>query len=222
MYNEYLYHGTEINRGNRMLKSKAMEESTGDRHWLGDGSYFYEDDFYAFKWIRDMFKRKFKHNYKTINELVENYSIIIAEMNVPKERIFNLDNPRHKILFDRVYANCENKKDYSQRFKDTEIVDGVVLNIMFKEMDYREEYDVVIATFKMREDKYKSKPIRLDFMPEKQICVKNLSSIKPSNLFEYKDKVLEYENLIISLNFNSEKSSNVVYNKSNRNRRFSL
>lgn len=54
MYEEILFHGTEIERGEIMLKWNHMFLSSGDKHWLGDGSYFYEDDFYAYKWIKDM------------------------------------------------------------------------------------------------------------------------------------------------------------------------
>ena len=68
MYITYVYHGTNIDRGRKMLENSLMEESIGDRHWLGDGSYFYEEDFYAFKWVRDMFKSYFKKEYEIIEK----------------------------------------------------------------------------------------------------------------------------------------------------------
>lgn len=61
MYEEILFHGTDLSRGQKMIKWKNMFNSEGDRHWLGDGTYFYEDDFYAYKWIRDMYKDMHKH-----------------------------------------------------------------------------------------------------------------------------------------------------------------
>lgn len=222
MYKECLYHGTEINRGKRILTNRIMETSTGDRHWLGNGSYFYEDDFYAYKWIKDMFKFKFRYDYKTVDELFKEYLIIKAELNIPKKRIFKLDDVIHKIVFDTVYANCENKKQYIKRFKHTKMVDGVVLNIMFEEMNYKEKFDIVIATFKMRENKYKGKQMRLNFMPEKQICIKNIEVIKPNQFLECKDRGLQYEELISKLNFSSEKLKGTIYNKSNKNRRFNI
>lgn len=53
------------------------------------------------------------------------------------------------------------------------MADGVVLNIMFNKMWYSDEYDLAIATFKVNENKYSKESMRLNYMPQKQICVKN-------------------------------------------------
>lgn len=219
MYNACVYHGTNIDRGRRMIENSLMEESMGDRHWLGDGSYFYEDDFYAFKWIRDMFKNKFEKQYKSAEELFEYYMIITGILEVKKERVFDLENPRYKIQFDKIFQNCKAKQEYSERFKKSKVPDGVVINIMFNKMDYKKRFDIVIATFKMREDKYEDKSSRLGHMPEKQICVKNLDVFKPKDIFECKERIDEFEEIISNLNFKSEKVDKVSYNKSNNRNR---
>ncbi|UZW13822.1 hypothetical protein OSC52_18630 [Clostridium pasteurianum] len=207
------YHGTELNRGNRMLDAKEMELSSGDKHWLGDGSYFFKDDFYAFKWIKDMYKHRYKKEYSTPCELFENYSIILANLGVNKDRIFDMtNNPRHKIVFDSVFQNCKNKKEYSERFRDNDMAEGVVLNIMFKEMDYIQKYDLVIATFTRRRGNYKNLNLRLDFMPETQYCVKNIEIVVPLELFDCINRVEEFEQLIQKLNFKSD-NNNFLYNK---------
>lgn len=199
MYEETLFHGTEIERGEKMLLWNHMISSRGDRHWLGDGSYFYEDDFYAYKWIKDMYVKRFKKEPNPPKDLFNKYKILLGKIKTSKDRIFNLDNPRSKIEFDRVYKKCEGMKRYSSKFSNVELADGVVLNIMFNEMFYSQEYDVVIATFKRRSNKYGTAPMRLNFMPEKQICVKNLETATPIGFYECEDKINELQDCIDNL-----------------------
>ncbi|MFA5575939.1 MAG: hypothetical protein WCZ27_02625 [Tissierellaceae bacterium] len=215
MYVEVLYHGTEIARGKEMLKQQKMVSSRGDKHWLGDGSYFYEDDFYAYKWIKDMYKGRFKKDPNTPNSLFDKYGILEGEVRTPKNRIFDLDRPRNKIEFDKIYENCKIKQQYLQRFSDTELADGVVLNIMFNDMWYLDEYDIVIATFKRRSKKYVGNSIRLNHISEKQICVKNPQVVTPLSFCDCSHKVDEFQNLINSL-YNAENPKNdnesLIYN----------
>ena len=199
MYEEILFHGTEIERGEIMLKWNHMFLSSGDKHWLGDGSYFYEDDFYAYKWIKDMYVEKFKTEPNPPNSIFYKYKIIKGRIKTSKDRIFNLDKPRNKIEFDRVYENCKKKQKYSKRFSDVELPDGVILNIMFNDMWYSEEYDLVIATFKRRGNKYINDPMRLNFISEKQICVKNLKKVTPIGFYECNDKIKEFQDCIDNL-----------------------
>lgn len=208
MYSWQLYHGTNIERGNRMLANEMMEESIGDRHWLGDGSYFYEDDIYAYKWISDMFKSKFKRKYINVEELFNNYIIIFGILNIKKERVFDLENPQHKILFDRVMDNCKRKQEFSKKYANCKVPDGVTINIMFNILGYKDKYDVVKAMFIMRQDKYRDGASRLNYMPEKQICLKNISLFKPKQKFDCLDKCDEFEYAISMINFGSRKYSN--------------
>lgn len=174
-----MYHGTERTRGQRMINCKRMEITRGARHWLGDGSYFYEEDCYAYRWIYDMYKTKYPDRIVDHEDLLKKYMIIEADLNVNRERIFSFMNPEHKQLFDFALNEC------IKRSKGQEIVDGAVLNLMFNIMGYRERYDAVIAVFlhddtvmndkKIREGNVSS---RLSYVPEIQICVKNLNVIE--------------------------------------------
>lgn len=161
-----VYHGTTKECADQIISDNRMKPSMGDRHWLGDGVYFYQDFFYALRWIRCKEKT---------DSLLDNYSIITAELNIDEERIFSLLNMEHKLLFQQVLEIC------SERLKrigsQNDVVDGAILNIMFKEMKYGNKYDIVKASF-IHEDKnlwhYSS---RLCYIQEIQICVKNLDII---------------------------------------------
>ena len=63
MTNKNYYHGTTKACAYSILNSKKMNPSTGDRHWLGDGIYFYEEEFYAYNWLIYYYKKKLGKNY---------------------------------------------------------------------------------------------------------------------------------------------------------------
>jgi len=177
---QVVYHGTTKEKAERIIFEKHMNPSVGDRHWLGDGVYFYRDFLYALRWIRC------KNNS---DEFLTEYSIISAELNVKKERIFSFFNIEHKLLFQTVLEQGK-KKLKDMNLKD-DIVDGAVLNIMFKKMKYGNDYDMVEAVF-IHEDKsiaeYNS---RLYYLPEVQICVKNVNVIENLQIREVVTEELE-------------------------------
>lgn len=121
-----------------------------------------------------------------------------------KNRVFDLDRPLNKIEFDRVHANCLKLQKYSKRFSDVEMQEGVVINIMFQDMGYGEEYDIVIATFKLKNSKYSGIPMRLNFMSEKQICVKNLGIAVPIEFYDCNDKLENFHYCIDNLYYVTE------------------
>lgn len=222
MYNKTLYHGTEINRGNRILLTQKMMISRGDNHWLGDGSYFYEDDFYAYKWIKDLCKNKYKEDTMSQDKILSNYMILKGIILVDYERVFDLDNPRMKIEFDRIYDYCVKLKKYSEKFSKTTMSEGVILNIMFNDMGYSKDFDLAIATFKRRGNKYSGMKMRLNYISEKQICIKDVDKITNIEIYECNDKISEFEfqieNLykIVALQIVNNKDR--TYNNKKRNR----
>lgn len=170
-----MYHGTERKRGQDMISKNHMKKSVGDYHWLGDGVYFYQEHIYAFRWIYKMYVSRYKDEPSNYDDLIKKYMIIEAELVVEDGRIFSFSNIEHKLLFDSVVSACNEKK----RFED-EIIDGAVINLMFNEMKYGKEYDIVEAPF-IHKDKVNSElnlNSRLNYLPEIQICVKNISVIK--------------------------------------------
>lgn len=213
MFNEFMYHGTNKERGARILSSKEMECSTGDNHWLGDGSYFFDEEFYAYKWILDMCNDRY--STEQIEEaLNENYQILIANVVVSKTRILDLTGKaEHKILFDNVYKELEKKKEYSDRFKSDEIAEGVVLNYMFNELNYGDDFDVVTATFALNRRKYKNVRSRIGHMPQKQFCVKEQKIVTDIKDFEYNEFVSKYKDLINNLYFDNGSNKTSYYNK---------
>jgi hypothetical protein len=102
--NKINYHGSDYQRGKKFIEKQEFIESIGDRHWLGNGCYFYEDDFYAYFWIENMCRQKYKCSKcnSTLRCINNKYMILTAEIHTLDERIFNLDSPLFKLEFDKM------------------------------------------------------------------------------------------------------------------------
>lgn len=203
MYNEYLYHGTNRERGTRIIANNKMEFSTGDKHWLGDGCYLFEEEFFSYKWILDMFyERYFRLNVeKCLNEY---YEIIKVHVIVEKDRVLDLAKSRYKILFDTTFKEMKNMQEFSERFSNEEIAEGVVINYMFKILGFDKDYDVVRALFTLNRSKYNEISTRIGYMPQAQVSVKNLSVIESIEEYDYTSNIQEYEYLIHNMYFYSD------------------
>lgn len=168
-----LYHGSERTRGNEIIKTQQMKISKGDYHWLGDGAYFYKECAYAYRWIHLMCE---KINGKDLQEkdVIENYMILQADINLQKERLFDLDNPEHNFDFNITRKALEKELSKSEKYTHKRITDGAVINIMFKEMGYQEQYDAIQYCFDTDTKSHTNSKIRLR---EYQLCVKNTEII---------------------------------------------
>lgn len=192
-YGEVLYHGT-YKESAKSITAGNFEPSEGDNHWLGDGVYFYEEKFHAFKW--EWYKCP-KSKKKDKNYLKNRVAIITTKVNCDKSRVFNLDKIEHKLIYERAYKHINTKIKKLNELNDRDCAEGVVLNFMFKKLWYAKKYDIVRALFPIPHSKYskivdkewnvhiKEKTHRLTFMPEVQVCVKNPDVIDKDSLKIY-------------------------------------
>lgn len=180
MYSETLFHGSNRSRGERILHNQLMEVTRGSKHWLGDGSYFFTEDLHSYKWIIDMFKDRYVEeiNYEMLSA---HYIIIETLVMVPKLRVFDLTKAEHKILFDRVNKLMIDKKEIN----GSEYAEGVVLNYMFNELDFGKDYDLVKALFLFNKTNYRKVNSRIGYMPQEQICIKNLDIVDCINEYDF-------------------------------------
>lgn len=168
-----LYHGSERTRGNEIIKTQQMKISQGDRHWLGDGAYFYKECAYAYRWIHLMCEEVKGKDFQE-KDIIENYMILQADINLQKERLFDLDNQEHNFDFNTTREILEKELSKSEKYTHKRITDGTVINIMFKEMGYQEQYDAIQYYFDTDVKGHTNSKIRLR---EYQLCVKNTEII---------------------------------------------
>lgn len=110
-----MYHGTDIERGKRMLRTQRMECSRGNDHWLGDGIYLYREKLYVFRWVVMKYKER---NLSQIikSELFNKYIILNVDINYDIEKVFSLMNPEHKLIFEYLKDKCKDQASYSEKF----------------------------------------------------------------------------------------------------------
>jgi len=217
MYEAEVYHGTDSESAESIL-SNGMNPSRGDKHWLGDGCYFYEEDFHAYKWIwylKNNNNRKRNVPYIRKGDILKHFSIIKATISSQKSRVFNLDHALPKLAFERAYkwinSQIAENQELRKRLNEEGVcAEGVVLNYMFESLGYDEKYDVVKALFPYKlkrhfeieerledaEKPIKDKTYRLAFVPEIQICVRNNEVIKNLENHDCSKDLKDYDDII--------------------------
>jgi hypothetical protein len=209
------YHGTNRKRGQKFIKNQSMKFSKGEKHWLGDGIYLFEDDFWAYWWIRELYKEKYLDQvYPDIYQLYleKHYQILFVTGNVLKNRVFNLNNSRHKLEFIKVMKLIKEKEKYSEKMQKQAKVEGIVLNYMFNELDYKKDFDLVKADFIRDSDRYSRSDykIRLDYNSQEQYCIKNSEIVNSIEEFDFLNKILSYYEILDLLFI--DKNPAVYYN----------
>lgn len=180
------YHGTARQRGSSMIKKKHMEYSRGDDQWLGDGIYLYKDKLYAFRWIEIKYKEYFEKELIS-DKLFMEYMILGVNIDYDYEAVFSFFNPEHILEFKEVKKKCENMKGKSAILQKCEFTDGVLINLMFKNLNYGETYDMVEAAFPIGKC-IDETSTRLLHVNEYQLCIKN-----PKKIIDFCDRSLDFE-----------------------------
>ena len=199
MYDEILFHGSNKIRGDEIIDNQEMQVTIGDKHWLGNGNYYFEEEFYAYKWIVDMCSNRYKtQDCEILGEL---YLVLQCNVSTSKQRVLDLTKAGFKILYDLTYKEIKDKKELSKRFASQQVAEGVVINYMFNELDYSSDFDLVKAIFTFNRGNYRGVKSRLGYMPQVQICVKNVEIVKDIIKLDYEDKLLQFEYMLEHFSF---------------------
>lgn len=207
MYREKLFHGSNRVRGEKALRTQRLPITEGERHWLGDGHYFFKEDFDSYKWIVDMFNKRCHTLTLNYANLIKYYLILESDIQTYEIRVLDLTTSRYKILYDKVYEELVFKKQ-------EKISEGVVINYMFNELpDYKTEFDLVKAMFTLNSKQYDGMETRIGYIPQVQVCIKNENIIQSISELNFNDKNSEYENLLNNYHFGSRNLRSSTYSK---------
>jgi len=205
-YNEIGYHGTKKANQDGII-GNGFHQSVGERHWLGDGVYFFTEAFHAYKWRYDACRDNMCRQGKAF-EL--DCLIIQARINTLDERVFDLTKYQHKLVFDEILNTIEMIKPRSCWEKKA-VAEGVAFNYMFNVLaDFRRNYDAVKALFQWRGKMLKSFNLKLSSdKPQMQICVKNElmpsgeQTIQSIGIYDYNDEIDNLEKLRVSWSYSA-------------------
>lgn len=161
------YHGTEIERGKRAVKTQMLpiSEITEKREqWLGDGIYLFKDSVYAYWWITNMHKNNIKKGkYSKEKELYEKFTILGVEYKCISERVFDSEISDHYIIFNRLMIYCNERDEKIHK-------EGEIFNLLFNEFGFAEKFDIVRWIYEGKTNEMNG--TRLKKLPQVQICIK--------------------------------------------------
>lgn len=174
-YNVRVYHGTQRSSGMQILSTRQFKASRGIEQWLGDGVYFWLHDLDAYWWIRVKWRRRVQSEKRDPVRftLIENYCIITADIQTTRERVFDLTDPTHRMAFFDIMRQVKDRVARG-KLSGNEVAETYVLNHMFKTLRFSEDYDVVLAMYPQHRKMYNDFETRLGYMPQWQVCVKNI------------------------------------------------
>lgn len=189
------YHSTTSNKGKNILKSQYRKSisRTYDDQWLGDGVYFWEDCYYAVEWL--------------IIRKIREGVILKSFIKVDSDRVLDLSSPEGNIAYNYFINSL------IEKYQDTEAVklavekddDRIWMNVL-EEKGFFDMFDVVIATYKKVIINEHQENEKYNFVKciQKQICVKNLSSISETKEYDDIERIDELKDIIT---FNRENRS---------------
>ena len=208
------YHGTKKESAIRIKNMNKILPSMGDGEWLGDGVYFFDKEFHAYKWIERLHDNYYKKNNKRkyervcteqhIKDVFKRFTILISCIEIDDFRILDMDDPDHRILYDRVLINVKKQPIYTSRMnKQGALEHGVILNIMFNSMGdvFKNKYYIVKAQFpKNKSIRYIEKNNKLGFPAEIQYCVKDINKVLDDIFFNKLEFINDNDEKIKELN----------------------
>lgn len=139
------YHGTTNESAINILNTQNIDDSIDSEDWLGRGKYFYDRYTNAIEYIM----RKYDENSEisksiSYNNLVNNYSILKAEIKCKEEDILNLDEIVTLSKFIWAWEKIYNVVKDNEEFKKLEFRDGYMIDCMINEIV---NYKIVVKTF---------------------------------------------------------------------------
>ncbi len=189
------YHATYLKKAESILQG-GFEDSISDEkklEWLGDGVYFWEEDYYAVQWnIISMEKEKKETQ-------ISDYAILKAVIKVNASRMIDISSPEGGVVFNRLKEELITKYEKDGR---EEIVKRLKnrsskfwINVL-EDGGFFKDFDVITAIYKNEKniEKYKDDIV---LNVQRQICVKNKDCIKSVKLYNQKERILNLYSIIL-------------------------
>lgn len=199
------YHGTTNESAMEILDTQDINDSIKSEEWLGKGKYFYDRYTNAIEYII----RKYNENIEickaiSYNNLINNYSILIADIKCKKEDILNLDDiislSELVWAWEKIYKVVKDNEE----FKKLTFRDGYIIDYMINEVT---KYKIVTKTFdRLIQTKENRKVENIVFdktrivyeIKQKYICVKDEDCI--GNIIRYENNFQKEYDSISGLN----------------------
>lgn len=181
------FHGTLRDKKDS-IKEKGFEKSISTiikKHWLGDGVYFFEDEYYAAEWnILDIERNKKKGIYLRTFD----YIILKGYIKCNTNKLMDMSSPEGITLYK--YFKEKLKEKYIREGKREQIDKLDKRSAKFwmttlSDNGFFDEFDVIIASYVRSKQKIERSEDDFIENHQRQICVRETKCI--NNVKEYTD-----------------------------------
>jgi len=174
-----LYHGNTESAIDEIHNTSCFSEkfkSIGERHYLGDGFYFYNDPVQAEVWA------KMKVNRHT-TYLGQNWAVLKCSIQVKEEQYFELDNREEQEFFFLEMARLQDQlqtrqleiDEYNDSYLCNHIAGITGVELISKTFSYIDSKEIYSPKFS--NDKVPPYSITRHFRTEKQYVIRNSNII---------------------------------------------
>ncbi len=193
-----VYHGTTKNNAEIVLNERKFNASNGNRHWLGDGVYFYTQEYFSYRWVYNMCKSERKKKRKNcvsecdetkcLDDIFDKYSILVSRICLSENKVLDLDSIDGRVWLHRMLKEFyETVNEILE--DDKKYMLGTLINFVFNESGiadyYRELYHVIACSFNtLNHIEYRDWRLGLRFISERQLCVRNSEEVLDERFYE--------------------------------------
>lgn len=187
------YHGTKKSYANKIVEIKEfLPNTTRDDHWLGEGSYFFKEDFeQAMMWARYRYK-------KFTGKEGDRPAVVEVLVQAPEDKVLNLDSRGGIEFLDKYIRHLADEKNLDLRAFDDTLNKATLACFVFSSIDKDFKW-VINRTFPVPSVYDKSAELdRLRFKHQDelisyglqgaQVCVKNKEAIDASSIRSHSEK----------------------------------
>lgn len=190
------YHATSRANENEILDNgfKFSVSKEDNIQWLGNGVYFWLDDYYAVEW-NIINAKNHKKEY-----ILNNYVILESILVCDRNKILDVSSPEGSILICNLREGLKRILLNNNKGEFVKELDKVSDKYFIKFLeDYKllEEFDMILATY--RKKYIEKNKISDNFIEweQRQICVKRLDIIKRTKKYQDKHRMYQLFNMII-------------------------
>ncbi len=192
------YHGTLKKKVKDILQNgfEPSISKENELEWLGDGIYFWEDDYYAVQWnIIDIERKHLTKNIENFN----NYDIIESKLVVSKSKLFELSSPEGSIIYNTFKKKMTDKflkAGLKEEMEELKLKSDKFWINLLEDNGFFDEFDIITAIYKNSKsiEEFKDDIV---LNAQKQICVKNKKCIVKSESYGDTERIYTLFKMIV-------------------------
>lgn len=186
MDNNTLYHATDMESGNDIVKKQCFDikEDKYNEELLGEGAYYYNNRQDALEWNSRTIHRKNKNLFPEFKEIKDKYCVIESKINIEKEDILDLDNRDNIIKFKIAVKTIKKALRDIENYNDKNQL-GTIINFLYFKGKVTKKMVIKTITYPIPEG-YGIKIMKKVYCIKDKEVILDYKISSPINTSEYK------------------------------------